>query len=601
MKKNIFVYALIIAAVALTGCNNYLTPDNKTAGGQTAEQYFSENPDALLTYAYYLSRNLVWDGEKTANMMCDGTDLYQPSRNQSATEFLQYSLNAENSDVEAFYKAAYSCINNANAAIYYAEMKNGSDKVIAEARFIRSWCYFMLTQNFGGVPYILTYVNDANRAYPREELKKIYDGIIEDLNAAIAAKVLDETSTDGRANVAACYALRAKVNLAAGWDLEVSGDGLSVASTGTTYFAAAIASADTALEISGNKEFSLTSAEKWAPATAVNKEVLFAIQWSREGNPGEDATSGHGLQNTFGNYYGDCTTTGLKYVNSRLAPTPKALLLWEEGDQRYEATFMTQMANYNGEDYAWGSHGYYGYYNNAEFAKLNICFKYFPAWTSEEDAKAWINAHADQFKQITGGANNPTAYIMSDPVKVISINADGTAGSVTEKPYAASIQNDMNFCPPVKKWDDPASIQLALTKANSYRPVPVLHASDLHLLMAEAYLMSNKEGKALEALNKVRKRAGVSELPGFEAYEAPYTVPGSYTEGKIDLILDERAREMYAECVRWMDLRRTRQLVRYNKAFNTFLTGTVKTYRPIPQTEINSNSAMTLEDQNPGY
>ncbi len=600
MKKNIFISALLIAAMALTGCDNYLTPVNKTAGGQTAEQYFSENPDALLTYAYSLMRPLVWDGMKTANMMCEGTDLYQVARNQSQTEFQQYTLTPESSDVEAFYKAAFNCINNANAAIFYAEKKKGKDQVIAEARFIRGWCYYMLIQQFGRVPYITTYVNNAERNYPLESTKNLYDKVIADLNTLAAENVLPLTSTDGRANKAAVYALLAKLNLAAGWDLEVSGEGQAVQATGTTYFKAAVDAVKNAKDVCQFTEFTLSNEDKWSPKHENNNEVLFAIQWCRDGNPGEDATGGHGLQNTFGSYYNDCVASGIKYVNSRLAPSAKGLLLWEEGDKRYEAYFMTQMANYNGEDYAWGSHGYYGYYNNANFDSLKIAYKYFPSWISVDDAKAWVNAHANQFKQITGGANTPTAFIMSDPVVTISVNADGTVKSTESQAYQDAIAK-LFIVPTLKKWDDPNSIQVNLNMTNSYRNVPVLHMSDLYLVDAEAKYMMNDEDGALKSLNAVRVRAGLTNLTSMDDYEAPYAVPSSFTEGKLDFILDERARELYGECQRWMDLRRTRQLVRYNRAFNLQLVAEVKTYRPIPQTEINSNTALTKEDQNPGY
>ena len=59
-----------------------------------------------------------------------------------------------------------------------------------------------------------------------------------------------------------------------------------------------------------------------------------------------------------------------------------------------------------------------------------------------------------------------------------------------------------------------------------------------------------------------------------------------------------------------MNLRRTRQLVRYNVEFNYLIPdaaamsnpiGESKWYRPIPTEEISSNTAMTAEDQNPGY
>ena len=171
----------------------------------------------------------------------------------------------------------------------------------------------------------------------------------------------------------------------------------------------------------------------------------------------------------------------------------------------------------------------------------------------------------------------------------------------------------MHFTPVVKKWDDPESKQLGLSagvRTNDYRDVVILHASDTYLDAAEAYLETylkvgkvDDKQKALDKLNAVRMRAGLPTLASFEDYSPTYVVPAGYVDEDIDLILDERARETYAELHRWMDLRRTKQLVRYNVAFNPYLpsAASVKWYRPIPQAEINSNTALTNESQNEGY
>ena len=91
---------------------------------------------------------------------------------------------------------------------------------------------------------------------------------------------------------------------------------------------------------------------------------------------------------------------------------------------------------------------------------------------------------------------------------------------------------------------------------------------------------------------------------------AAYGVVKSFTPTSLDVILDERARELYAERTRYEDLRRTKQLIRYNLAFSRLGVtaaqmsngkGEFKWLRPIPQEEINRNTALTLEDQNPGY
>ena len=78
----------------------------------------------------------------------------------------------------------------------------------------------------------------------------------------------------------------------------------------------------------------------------------------------------------------------------------------------------------------------------------------------------------------------------------------------------------------------------------------------------------------------------------------------------IDIILDERARELCGEYYRWMDLRRTKRLIDYNVKYNSgvdsadaFLgaDGAYRWFRPFPQDEINLNAGITEDDQNPGY
>ena len=163
----------------------------------------------------------------------------------------------------------------------------------------------------------------------------------------------------------------------------------------------------------------------------------------------------------------------------------------------------------------------------------------------------------------------------------------------------------------VAKWDDPQTTQLNATTLD-YRDIVLLHATETMLTAAEAYLKSGNESKALEYVNKVRDRAKASHLASFDAYEPNYVANDSYEVSlePLDVIHDERARELYAEPGRWMDLRRTKKLESY---VNTFLYNAndnlsqviaheqIKTLRPIPVDEINSNNAISAEDQNPDY
>jgi hypothetical protein len=116
--------------------------------------------------------------------------------------------------------------------------------------------------------------------------------------------------------------------------------------------------------------------------------------------------------------------------------------------------------------------------------------------------------------------------------------------------------------------------------------------------------MAGNTDLAEKYVNAVRSRANAGDisLTDMSKYTNIYRYSAASGGFKaIDIILDERARECYAERTRWTDLRRTKQLARYNTAYNKLLQGgTVKTLRPIPTNEMSNNSGIG-GDQNPGY
>ncbi len=592
--KNIFVCALLFGGLLLSGCDSFLTPENKTAGGQSAEKYFSEDASTLRVYAYSLLKPVA----ARVDVYEEGVDLYMPSNKKTGTDFDQYTITPENTDVKSLYSDLYACVNMANATIFYD--KDGKYK--AEMTFVRSYCYYILSQEFGGVPYSSTYINGSERNYPRTELSEFYKSLISDLTAIADDASLAAENTTGVASQRAVKALLAKVCLAAGWDL---GTTITDALQGTytitddTYFKQALEWARQAIN---SQALTMSFEDKWAPSNEGNAEVIFSVQYDRAGWPGDLKTGGHGLQNTFGSYYGDCTSTGEKYVDGMHASNPKSSYLWTAEDKRYDATFMTTM--YNSTKGGWGTEGYYAYYNADAAARdtLPIMMRVYPGTASTSVATTFQSANA---KRLEKGdcVNTPVVIVMSYP----KIWANGT-----ESDYITYVKDGMYAAPVVKKFDDPNSSAIALNKTNDYRDIVVLHLSDLYLVAAEAALMSGDQGTAERYINDVRARAGVAATD-FASYVSPYaSVYPAFSNTPIDLVLDERARELYAEGHRWMDLRRTRQLVRYNNLFNADLVGNalgrmsnasgdIKWYKPIPQAEINANNALTEADQNKGY
>lgn len=586
-----------------TSCGDFLGEENKSAGGTTADDYFStaEGQASLRVYTFSLLKPLV--SSSYNSLYDDGTDIYWPNR-RSPSEFDNYTLTYENSTVTDFYSACYKLINNANALIDYGG--NASD-----AKFLRSYAYYLLTQQFGSVPYITYYINNANRNFPRTPLQEIYDGILADLEDVLAdADVPTASAHDGTVNKQAANALAAKVALAAGWDLNVTvGD----AAAGTysvgakTYFERAAKYAEAA--ISGVTPYD-NFADKWSYKNdETNQEEFFSYEYDRATYPGDVTSGGHDLQQDYGFYYGNGAINGTKQCGSSRGISLKSMYLFDSDDARYQGTFACEHYNYNGTD--WPKTGYYAKYvcSESELATLGYAMYYAPWYWSKAQFEKFL---ADNQAKFAKGDYQvaPTATHLKNPARVVKFNADGSIMSSTEYAFTGNTQfstgTDGGDC--VSKWDDPETLLSAGSK-QSYRDIVLLHWSESVLTAAEAYLLAGNEAKALEYLNKLRSRAGASQIASFASYAPAYVTDGaiSYNVSAIDVVLDERARELYGEPGRWVDLRRTKQLEHY---FNAFVAThsqigqsyqPVKWLRPIPSDEINNNESISLEDQNPGY
>lgn len=601
MKRNYLFLPISVCLITLSGCSDFLESENKA--GKDAFEYCEtpEGLDALRADTYNKLKPLVNNTDLTEW----GTDLYIATRSSDPGDFHRYKFTPETSAVEDYYKKTYDMINKANCLLKFA---TNNPQYTAEAKFIRCLGYYFLSQQYGAVPYITSYIETPNKFYPRTPLKDLYSAIIGELEEIMNEPTLPEIDHGGYISKLAVKALLSKICLAAGWDLETSlVDAVkgTYNVTGTSYFAKAAKYGD---EIIAANPLTMSFEEKWAPENEGNQEEIFSVQYTRAGYPGDELTGGHGRQGAYGSNYGDPTVTGLKSSSGVLAPSPKTLYLWEKGDERYDGTFMTTIYNYSG---VWPTTGYYAFYTASEDAKktMVIADKYFPWWVSKADAEAYIAEHRQQFVQ---GAcpNKCHVHILSNPAVIYSFDANGKQTSPTQQNYYeyVKVNNAATTC--VRKFDDPNTPQVASPSSAGYRNIVLLHVSDIYLTSAEAHFMMGEEPKALSLINDVRRRAKASILTSFDDYTPDYEVGIAYHSAPIDLILDERARELFAETTRWMDLRRTRQLVKYNIEFNSYINsiedmsniyGEVKWYRPIPAAELATNTGISDENQNPGY
>lgn len=604
-------------ALFMTGCSDFLDSRN-LSNPDNADDYFAEHPDQIRPVAYDAIRSIATQ----IDLLDQAGDLYINPRGADDGTFSMFLTTPDNGTVTDFYKNLYDGINKANCMIHYA---GDNQKLIAEGKFLRALGYYYLTQQYGAVPYVDFYIQNAQRDFPRTPLDEIYANLLADCEEIYNNSPLEAQSHNGEASKQAVAAIAAKIALAAAWDLDtelVDAAKGTYTVTSTNRFKEAAAWAEKAIM---GIQLTMPFAQKWAWNNEGNAEEIFSAQYDRNGYPGDKTTGGHSLMYNYTAFTDNCILTGVKGNGSggTNMMSAKAASLYEAGDSRFEGTFMTtiynapRLSDANGKpgNAVW-EEGYMAWYNATpeQQAKMPVALRFYAPGTTVAEAEADIkklveNGQAVKFEANTHGVNAPFAAIISGTeVTKWEFKADGSMPSRTKIEFTEFCKTAGNNGVSVTKYDDPTSA--AVTGKQCYRDIPLLHVSEMYLVAAEAYLLASDESSALAKINAVRKRAGVKELASFGAYEAPYVTNMSFVFVPLDLVLDERARECYAERTRYYDLRRTKQLVRYNLEFSRFMNevskmcnaqGQIKWYRPIPQKEIDNNTALTSADQNPGY
>jgi len=120
-------------------------------------------------------------------------------------------------------RAINSFIRDVNSAVSKGViLESLGNQLIAEARFVRAYCYFVMVRSYGGVP-IITEVLDQYydgvgneqllKFTPRATEKETWDFVISELDAAIAALPDSRTTGTFRATKWAAYGLESRVAL----------------------------------------------------------------------------------------------------------------------------------------------------------------------------------------------------------------------------------------------------------------------------------------------------------------------------------------------------------------------------------------------------
>ena len=302
--------------------------------------------------------------------------------------------------------------------------------------------------------------------------------------------------------------------------------------------------ADYADDIIMNGPFSLVHpvSELWNLDNEENSEVIWSTQFSDDlllDNGGNPAHLFFLME--YDKLPGMLRDTENGRPWKRFRPTDYLLNLYDMEDKRYKATFKTVYYANNPDSAPPG----------VQVGDTAVYLPRIPFTQAEKDAK---------------------------PYGVNIFNQD----EYTEKIYPSSL-----------KWIQPNRV--SANNESGDRDFIAYRLAEIYLIGAEAHALkpSSDQTTALAYLNEVRKRAyeveEVADLPVISAVD-------------IDVVLEERAKELAQEGKRWFDLTRTGKLVERVQLHNPQGAPNVKEYhalRPIPLTQIDRTS--TDFPQNPGY
>ena len=569
MKKILYSVALAACCMGtMTSCSDFLDASNKS--NVTAKQSFAtkEGLNNLVNDAYQHLQN-VYAAPLFTSCFSAGTDMYADGRNKMNEALNTYeTLTPENTDIKNLYTYLYSGIRAANSVSYYAQTAQVDEKtkgqLIGEARVLAAYEYYLLVNNFGGVPIMKDFLTTADTGYPKSSSEDVYAYIISELEDVISKNVLQAstaTKGGGRISQETAKAILAKTYLSAAWDLNKQ-----------DYFSKAAALAD---EVIAGRKLTTPFAKLWKADGSGddNEEFLWDVEYDLA-TANNTTSGGTEWSGYYCNYLGG-NEDNIKATTSSYVPTLYALHCFKKGDQRYDATFMKELPDINKGNAA--GTGYWTWYKNGESLVGKPVTRYYSAWyETDADFEAW--------KAIDPANRANTYRIPMDSQSKEAQNMDGRDMEYYDN------QQLVYGSSPCKKFDDSKT---AKTEKNTcYRDIHIITLPEMYLVAAEAYLKAGVNDKALARLNEVHQRAGLPALTG--------TI-------NIDNILDESACENFGNGARWMDLRRTQTLVTRCTKYNHEMGDKAAQYigkkllRPIPQAAIDANDQLTLADQNPGY
>ncbi|CAD0005346.1 RagB/SusD family nutrient uptake outer membrane protein [Flavobacterium chungangense] len=247
MKNNSIKYTYIFSfflLMGLTGCDEMLEVEIPKEQLESENIYLSDATAEATVNGIYQSMVTGLTFVNSIHYMPGETSDELILRSQLTDVYTTNEIIETDGSVSGMWTDFYKTVYNANKAIegLSASTALSPDKTkrwIAEAKFIRAYCYFYMTNFWGDVPLVLTTDVERTALAPRNTQTEIYTQIVLDLTEAtnnLPVNYSNYTSNQRiRATKWAAEALLARVNLYLGNWTDAATHASSVISQTATY------------------------------------------------------------------------------------------------------------------------------------------------------------------------------------------------------------------------------------------------------------------------------------------------------------------------------------------------------------------------------
>ena len=578
MKK--YIYILAVSTILLyNSCDDFLNETPETF--YTTDNAFTTpgQVDQALIAAYSQIRDLVANPDNSSwigTLRFNGTDMYDVANIRKGNTFNDYGLmNPSHGNFYNAYSTFYQLSAKMNLAINAANNPDLSwsseeekNYALAQAKFFRAFAYRNLGELFGGVPLVSEVIDVPRYDFKRSTRIETYQFAIDDLESSYMD--LPETTTSGGRLVrgAALHYL-CELYLAKGIQNEAEGK----TNEAQVDYQKAIEYANVVID---GSVYSLMT-ERFGTRKSENPVFYY------------DSEKKHSYEEVIG------VTEGNVFWD-----------LFQEGNVNYQD---------GNKECIWALQVDYDAYK-AEDKKSRLPYAGFYGPVFRDGAN---NKHIGGMLEDVGGRGvsflMPTMYTRDlvyegkwgkDMRNSEAVLRRTFLGNITTSPYYGKIvpwsemyanENSKSLTYPISckiSTDKFTGLEDGENRSNLFRDEYIIRLPETILLRAEAKMRSGDLGGAASDINLLRNRA-----------QCEYLVTAS--DVNVDLILDERARELVYEEWRWNTLLRMG---------GTVATDRIKKYAywpeakatltfdfnlwPIPQTVIDTNKDVPIE-QNSGW